>query len=68
MPHTPAKGSLAKIEYDRHLYKEQRNVVERLFARVKRYRRVATHYDKKARNFLGFDWVTSLVILLAKST
>ncbi len=60
----PKKNRLATIEYDRHLYKE-RNVVERYFARVKQYRRVATRYDKKAANFLGFVWVASLGILLA---
>lgn len=60
----PKKNRLAKIAYDRHLYKE-RNVVERFFARIKQYRRVATRYDKKARNFLGFVWVASLGILLA---
>ena len=58
------KNRKEKIEYDRHLYKE-RNVVERFFARIKQYRRVATRYDKKARNFLGFVWVASLGILLA---
>ena len=52
------------IQYDRHLYKE-RNVVERYFARVKQYRRVATRYDKKAANFLGFVWVASIAIMLA---
>lgn len=60
----PKKNRLAKIEYDRHLYKE-RNVVERFFARIKQYRRVATRYDKKARNFSGFVWVATLRILLA---
>jgi transposase len=58
------KNRLAKIEYDRHLYKE-RNVVERFFARVKQFWRVATRYDKLARNYLGFDWVASIRILLA---
>ena len=60
----PRKSRKAVIEYDRHLYKE-RNVVERYFARIKQYRRVATRYDKKAANFLGFVWVASLGILLA---
>ena len=50
--------------YDRHLYQE-RNVVERFFGRIKQYRRVATRYDKKAANFLGFVWVASIAIMLA---
>lgn len=52
------------IEYDRHLYRE-RNVVERYFGRLKQYRRVATRYDKKAANYLGFVWLASLPIMLA---
>ena len=60
----PRKNRTAAIDYDRHLYKE-RNVAERSFGRVKQYRRVATRYDKKAANFLGFVWVASIAILLA---
>jgi transposase len=60
----PRKSRTAPTAYDRHLYKE-RNVVERYFARVKQYRRVATRYDKTAANFLGFVWVASIAIMLA---
>ena len=60
----PRKNRTELIEYDRHLY-EERNVVERFFARIKQYRRVATRYDKKAANFLGFIWVASIAIMLA---
>ena len=60
----PRRNRTAVIEYDRHLDRE-RNVVERFFARIKPYRRVATRYDKKARNFLGFVWVASIAIMLA---
>ena len=60
----PRKNRAAAIDYDRHLYKE-RNGVERFFGRVKQYRRVATRYDKKAANFLGFVWVASIAIMLA---
>lgn len=60
----PRKNRVVPIEYDRHLYKE-RNVVERYFGRVKQYRRVATRYDKKAANFLGFVWLASIAIMLA---
>ena len=58
------KNRKEKVEYDRHLSRE-RNVVERFFARIKQYRRVATRYDKLARNYLGFVWVASLGMLLA---
>ncbi|MFP3763898.1 transposase, partial [Escherichia coli] len=30
-----------------------RNVVERCFGRLKEYRRIATRYDKTARNYLA---------------
>jgi len=60
----PRKNRVVPVGYDRHLYKE-RNVVERYFARVKQYRRVATRYDKKAANFLGFVWLASIAIMLA---
>ena len=60
----PRRNRVEAIEYDRHLY-EERNVAERYFARVKPYRRVATRYDKKAANYLGFVWVASIAIMLA---
>ena len=59
----PRRNRKVRVGYDRHLYKE-RNAVERFFARVKQYRRVATRYDKKAKNFLGFVWLASLDIML----
>lgn len=40
------------IPYDVVAYR-QRNTVERLWARLKDYRRVATRYDKLAANFLS---------------
>ena len=60
----PRRNRTAAIEYDRHLYRE-RNAAERFSGRVKQYRRVATRYDKRAANFLGFVWVASLAIMLA---
>jgi transposase len=50
-------------EYDRHLYKE-RNLVERFINRIKQFRRVATRYEKTARNFLAFVQVASITVLL----
>jgi transposase len=60
----PRRNRTQAIEYVRHPYRE-RNGVERFFGRVKQYRRVATRYDKKARNFFGFVWLAAIDILLA---
>ena len=60
----PRRNRTTPVPYDRHLYRE-RNGVERFFGRIKQYRRVATRYDKKAANFLGFVWVASIAIMLA---
>jgi len=60
----PKKNRLQTITYDRHLYKE-RNMIERFFGKIKQFRRVATRYDKKAANFLGFVWIASLASILA---
>ena len=40
------------IPYDPVLYR-QRNLIERMFGRLKDFRRIATGYDKLARNFLA---------------
>ena len=49
----PSKSNRKKkIRHDKHAYKN-RNVVERCFCRLKDWRRIATRYDKLARNFLA---------------
>ncbi|WP_210207684.1 transposase, partial [Rhodoplanes elegans] len=40
------------IPYDRFAYR-RRNRIERMFSRLKDFRRVGTRYDKLARNFLA---------------
>jgi transposase len=50
-------------EYDRDRYKD-RNLAERFWSKAKQYRRVATRYEKTARNFLGFVHVASIMVLL----
>ena len=49
--------------YDANRYKD-RNLAERFWGLAKQYRRVATRYEKTARNFLGFVHVASIMILL----
>jgi transposase len=50
-------------EYDKHLYKERKKV-EWFINLLKQYRRVATRYEKTARNFLGLVHVAAIMILL----
>lgn len=44
---------------DRALYRE-RNLVERFFCKLKHFRRVATRFDKLARNFLAAVLLVSI--------
>lgn len=53
------------IPYDVIAYR-QRNKVERLWARLKDYRRVATRYDKLAANFLAGVHIAAIVTYWAK--
>jgi transposase len=59
----PKRNRKVQREYDQDRYKD-RNLVERFFSKVKQYRRVATRYEKTARNFLAFVHVASIMILL----
>ncbi len=47
-------------EYDKELYK-QRNQVERLFRRLKRFRRIFTRYDKLDVIFLSFVYFALVI-------
>jgi transposase len=57
------KNSTEPRDYDRERYKD-RNLVERFWNKIKQYRRVATRYEKTARNFLAFIHVASIMVLL----
>jgi len=59
----PKRNRKVQREYDKERYKD-RNLVERFFAQIKQYRRVATRYEKTARNFLAFVHVASIMVLL----
>jgi transposase len=60
----PREGRKARRYFDKHTYKE-RHLVEFFFNRLKQYRRVATRYEKTARNFLGFVLLASSLVWLA---
>ena len=49
------------IPYDVGAYR-QRNLIERMFGRLKDFRRIATRYDKLARNFFSATLIAAIVI------
>ena len=51
------------MEYDKEKYK-QRNVVERLFRRLKEFRKVCTRYDKTDIMFLAIIQFAFIAIWL----
>jgi putative transposase len=59
----PKRNRLIQHEYDRDIYRE-RNRIERFFAKLKQFRRVATRYDKHLVNFMGFVTIAAIVIKL----
>ena len=61
IPPHPSRSQ--KPAFDRELYRE-RNQVERLIGRLKRFRRVATRYEQSDRNYLSFLEVASVAIML----
>ena len=48
------------IPHDKDLYR-QRNRIERMFCRLKDFRRVATRYDKLARNYDAAVHIAAIV-------
>jgi putative transposase len=59
----PKRNRKTQRHYDSELYKE-RNRVERFFAKLKQFRRVATRYDKLLANFMGFVKLAAIAIWL----
>ena len=57
------KNRTTQRDIDTDRYKD-RNLVERFWSKAKQYRRVATRYEKTARNFLAFVHMASIMILL----
>lgn len=60
----PAKSNRrTPIPHDQEKYR-WRNLIERLFNKLKNWRRVATRYDKTAESYLGFVALASVKLWL----
>lgn len=58
------RNRLQPRTYDKAIYRE-RNQIERLFNRLKNCRRMATRYEKTARNFLAMLQLAGMMLWLA---
>ena len=61
IPNNPSRAKTYKL--DKHLY-AQRHLVECCFSRLKQFRRVATRYEKTARNYLAIVTLAATVLWL----
>jgi transposase len=61
IPNNPSRTK--KHPLDKHLY-AQRHLVECCFSKLKQFRRVATRFDKTARNYLAVVTVAAIVLWL----
>lgn len=59
----PLRCRKEAIPYDKKTYR-RRNEVERLFNRLKQFRRVATRYDKLDETFLAFIHLTAALVMI----
>jgi len=58
IPNNPTRKNLHP--FDRTAYR-QRNLIERMFSRLKDFRRIATRYDKLAQNFAAAVALAAIV-------
>ena len=59
----PRRNRKTTREYDEHLYRE-RNLVERVFQKLKHYRRIATRYERLAITYQAMLSLVAVVIWL----
>jgi transposase len=57
----PKSNRKISRDYDAELYKE-RNHIEKLFNKIKHYRRIATRYDKMACSFMAFLYLAATML------
>jgi len=61
IPNNPSRTK--KHPLDLHFYKE-RHLIECCFSKLKQFRRVATRYEKTARNFLAVVTIAATILWL----
>lgn len=61
IPNNPSRAR--KYRIDKHLY-AQRHLVECCFSKLKQFRRVATRYEKTARNYLAVITLAATILWL----
>jgi transposase len=61
IPNNPSRAS--RHPFDKHLY-AQRHLVECCFSKLKQFRRVATRYEKTAKNYLAVVTLAAIVLWL----
>ncbi len=61
IPNNPARNR--KYPLARHLYAE-RHLIECCFSKLKQFRRVATRFEKTARNYLAVITLAAIVLWL----
>lgn len=59
IPNNPSRA--LKLPFDEALYKE-RHLIECCFSKLKQFRRVATRYEKTARNFLAIVTIAATIL------
>jgi transposase len=59
IPNNPSRAS--KLPFDKVLYKE-RQLVECCIGKLKQFRRVATRYEKTARNYLAVVTIAAIIL------
>jgi len=61
IPNNPSRAR--KYPLDKHLY-AQRHLIECCFSRLKQFRRVATRFEKTARNYLAVVTLAAIILWL----
>jgi transposase len=61
IPNNPSRAK--KYPIDKHLY-AQRHLIECCFSKLKQFRRVATRFEKTARNYLAVVTLAAIVLWL----